>query len=211
MRTRSLSGLSDLLEQPRQRAASPQQDAILHAGLDVFLRDGFAATMDAVAAEAGVARRTVFNHFASKDELFEALLERTTATKLPKLTLTTRGDPRENLLDFGRRYVAAITAPDVVLIYRMLRRGTPRATQKLNEIQRTNYLRLRRTLAGYITRLVGHGVMKPVTPTHAAERFLASILGMARVEISLGFTPDLANRDEYIREAVDGFLDGVRV
>lgn len=210
MRTQSSPSLSDLLEQPRRHAASPQQEAILRAGLDVFLRDGFAGSIDAVAAAAGVARRTVFNHFASKDELFEALLERTTATELPKLTLTTRGDPGENLLDFARRYVAAVTGPDVVLIYRMLRRGTPRAAQKLNEIQRTNYLRLRRTLAAYITRLVAEGVMKPIAPTHAAERFLASIVGMARVEISLGFTPDLTNRDEYIREAVDGFLDGVR-
>lgn len=43
---------------------------IAEAGLDLFLSEGFDnVTVDAVAAAAGVSRRTVFRHFATKDEI----------------------------------------------------------------------------------------------------------------------------------------------
>lgn len=39
-----------------------------------FLEKGFQATsMDALAARAGVSKRTVYNHFASKEALFQAI------------------------------------------------------------------------------------------------------------------------------------------
>lgn len=48
---------------------------ILSAAVAEFRTYGFAATsMDRIAATAGVSKRTVYNHFASKDELFTAIL-----------------------------------------------------------------------------------------------------------------------------------------
>ncbi len=49
--------------------------AITAAARAVFGRMGFArASIDAIAAEAGVSTRTIYNHFAGKDELFGAVL-----------------------------------------------------------------------------------------------------------------------------------------
>ncbi|GAB3063818.1 TetR/AcrR family transcriptional regulator [Stenotrophomonas tumulicola] len=48
---------------------------ILSAAVAEFRTFGFAGTsMDRIAATAGVSKRTVYNHFASKDELFTAIL-----------------------------------------------------------------------------------------------------------------------------------------
>lgn len=50
---------------------------ILDAASDVFMECGFSdASMDAIAERAGVSKRTVYNHFDSKDALFEAITER---------------------------------------------------------------------------------------------------------------------------------------
>jgi AcrR family transcriptional regulator len=48
---------------------------LLHAALGVFAAEGFqTATMDAVAAEAGVTKPVLYQHFSSKRELFLELL-----------------------------------------------------------------------------------------------------------------------------------------
>jgi len=57
---------------------------ITEAAMDLFERQGYAATtVDAIAERAGVARRTFFHHFASKDAVVfpdhEALVARVTA------------------------------------------------------------------------------------------------------------------------------------
>ena len=49
--------------------------AIVNAALDVFLREGFArASVDAIAAEAGVSKRTIYNHYGDKENLFLSVI-----------------------------------------------------------------------------------------------------------------------------------------
>jgi AcrR family transcriptional regulator len=56
------------------------RSAILRAASDLFGRQGYAATsVDQIAAAAGVAKGAVYHHFASKERLFEPVLEATTA------------------------------------------------------------------------------------------------------------------------------------
>lgn len=57
------------------RLTDRKRDAIVQAAIAEFREHGFAGTsMDRVAAAAEVSKRTVYNHFPSKDELFEAIL-----------------------------------------------------------------------------------------------------------------------------------------
>lgn len=54
-----------------------RQASILRAAATAFARGGFAGTsMDDVACEAGVSRIIVYRHFASKEELYRAVLDR---------------------------------------------------------------------------------------------------------------------------------------
>ncbi len=57
------------------RLTDRKRAAILQAAVAEFREFGFAGTsMDRIAATAGVSKRTVYNHFSSKDELFTAIL-----------------------------------------------------------------------------------------------------------------------------------------
>ncbi|KRG68186.1 TetR/AcrR family transcriptional regulator [Pseudoxanthomonas dokdonensis] len=59
----------------RQTLSERKQDSILRAAADEFRQAGFEATsMDRIAAAAGVSKRTVYNHFPSKEALFAAVL-----------------------------------------------------------------------------------------------------------------------------------------
>lgn len=62
----------------RGRKGNPEarRQAILEAAIDLFLAQGFAATtLDAIAAQAGVAKGTIYLYFADKEALFRALVQ----------------------------------------------------------------------------------------------------------------------------------------
>ncbi|MGF7132165.1 TetR/AcrR family transcriptional regulator of autoinduction and epiphytic fitness [Paraburkholderia sp. EB58] len=59
----------------RLRLTDRKRAAIINAAIEEFLAAGFDATsMDRVAARASVSKRTVYNHFPSKEALFAAIL-----------------------------------------------------------------------------------------------------------------------------------------
>ena len=58
------------------RSAETTRRRIIDAAYELFYRKGFARVgVDAVAAQAGVTKRTLYAHFRSKDELLAAMLE----------------------------------------------------------------------------------------------------------------------------------------
>lgn len=60
---------------PPQRLTDRKRAAIIDAAIDAFRAAGFEATsMDRIAALANVSKRTVYNHFPSKEALFAAIL-----------------------------------------------------------------------------------------------------------------------------------------
>jgi AcrR family transcriptional regulator len=58
-------------------ASSPKRDHLMATAWRLFYRDGYRVVgIDTILAEAGVAKMTLYNHFASKEDLIIALLEK---------------------------------------------------------------------------------------------------------------------------------------
>ncbi|TDG04056.1 TetR/AcrR family transcriptional regulator [Paraburkholderia guartelaensis] len=65
----------DCIPATPQRLTDRKRAAIVAAAIDEFLASGFDATsMDRIAARASVSKRTVYNHFPSKEALFASIL-----------------------------------------------------------------------------------------------------------------------------------------
>jgi AcrR family transcriptional regulator len=61
-------------QRPRK---APMKERILDTAEQLFYRDGIRATgVDTIAAEVGISKRTLYNHFPSKDALVAAYLKR---------------------------------------------------------------------------------------------------------------------------------------
>jgi AcrR family transcriptional regulator len=61
---------------PLEPRSVRKRRAILDAATQVFLSEGFAgASMDAIAAAAGVSKPTVYNHFGDKQQLFAQIVQ----------------------------------------------------------------------------------------------------------------------------------------
>ena len=97
-------------------------DAIVSAARKTFLAQGFDATsMDQIALVAGVSKRTVYNRFRSKEDLFGAAIEETCKKLLPvNLDEIETGLPAAELIrQLGRRLVEGILQPEAISLRRI--------------------------------------------------------------------------------------------
>ncbi|MGH8085430.1 MAG: TetR/AcrR family transcriptional regulator [Lysobacter sp.] len=108
----------------RGRPSDPDKhDAILENARRMFTRLGFDGTsMDELAQHAGVSKATIYNHFDSKEALFEATFERLLQA-LPspaELIGGPQGELAERLHAIGSALYRLATSPLMVDIQRML-------------------------------------------------------------------------------------------
>jgi TetR/AcrR family transcriptional regulator of autoinduction and epiphytic fitness len=76
-----------------QRLTDRKREAIVRAAVEEFRSAGYEATsMDRIAAVAGVSKRTVYNHFPSKEELFALILEELWQSSVARVELPYRAD-----------------------------------------------------------------------------------------------------------------------
>lgn len=96
--------------------------AIVNAARKTFLSRGFdAASMDHIALTAGVSKRTVYNRFRSKEELFGAAITETCQNLLPVNVddIEASLEPYELVLELSRQVVRGILQPEALSLRRI--------------------------------------------------------------------------------------------
>lgn len=121
---------------------------IVAAARDHFLRYGFAvASMDAIARTAGVSVKTIYSHFANKDELFHRVIvaactdhllsaETPDEQELGKRFPWFRQATRKGLMQAGRAYLGHLLLPEQVALYRVVTRDADRFPEIGHEYQK---------------------------------------------------------------------------
>src|ERR1700751_727888 len=98
-------------------------ESVLAAAKRAFLAAGFGAvSMDTIAREAGVSKATVYSHFASKEELFGAVIGRECGLYFARFSAG-GVDPvngRASLTVLGRRYLELVLVPDAIALHRII-------------------------------------------------------------------------------------------
>ncbi len=167
--------------------------AIIDAARNTFLSRGFdAASMDRIALSAGVSKRTVYNRFRSKEELFGAAIEETCRHLLP----VDIGDieaslpPREFILALSRQVVAGVLKPEAL----SLRRIAAFEAERTPSIGR-NYLAhgpqwLVDQCTPILKRIAAKGVLDIDDPEAAIWRLGTLITEPLHTRMLLGDTPD---------------------
>lgn len=98
----------------KTRDKSKKRAAILEGAIDVFTSMGYElASMDKIAEVAGVSKKTIYNHFASKENLFQAIVDDFLAQRQNLKTIIY--DPHESLekqlLAFANAEIFLIDSP----------------------------------------------------------------------------------------------------
>ncbi|MEQ6250561.1 TetR family transcriptional regulator C-terminal domain-containing protein [Sulfitobacter sp. HNIBRBA3233] len=139
---------------------------ILDAALVVFSRDGYGgATLDAIAAGAGLSKPNVLYYFEGKTEIYVTLLSQLVETWLdPLIELDPEGDPVEELLDYVRRKLdmSSDMPAESKLFAGEILQGAPQIRQHLaNDLKP-----LFEEKCAAIQAWIDQGRLAPVDPAH---------------------------------------------
>lgn len=108
---------------PSRRAQNRQEKEarILKAATAVFAANGFSATtMDAIAAAAGLSKPTLYQYFASKDDLFSAMLAAPRDAMLDVFVAEAGANHVAQLFSFAESYAATVMRPDLLSLARLI-------------------------------------------------------------------------------------------
>ncbi|MFJ9841904.1 TetR/AcrR family transcriptional regulator [Kitasatospora sp. NPDC101155] len=157
-----------------------KRKAITRAATTVFGREGYVrASMDAIAAEAGVSKRTVYNHFADKETLFLSVALQNSAELTEKIReLMTKHldrvvDLRQDLADFAvERALAVLSAGEYGALGRAIRAEVANIPADVLEAWlEAGPVASQRDLAERFAALAGRGLLALGEPELAAEQF----------------------------------------
>lgn len=116
--------------------ASAKKDQIRSAAERLFLRKGFAATsMNAITAEAGVSKQTVYSYYASKEELLVDVLKKLIANLTEEnmsagnMAFNNREELEQVLNRLAQQFTACLLQPDYLALVRVIIAEMPRFPQ----------------------------------------------------------------------------------
>ncbi|MCX3061818.1 TetR/AcrR family transcriptional regulator [Streptomyces beihaiensis] len=197
---------------PSGARAARKRQAILEAAHRVFLREGFTAGVDLLAAEAGVSKVTIYNHFGSKENLFKEVIGRTldealgASESLILDQLAESDDVRADLLAACRSWVAGLAAPDVLALRDVIA-GERRRFPELGEVwQERGPARQHAALVRALGRLTERGVLRIADMELAVLQLSGLVLSPHLVYGSYGVEMSEGLAQRLVDGGVDMFL-----
>lgn len=163
------------------KGLADKRNAILRGALTVFARDGYTrASVDAIAGEAQVSTRTIYNHFHDKADLFQILIrENAVGVAEFQIALIERylrkiTDLEQDLIEFGIAFAAPV--PGYANHFALVRQVNAEAGHipqvALDAWQEAGPRRVLRALADRMRQLADDGLLQVDDPDRAATHFL---------------------------------------
>lgn len=203
----------------RVRRGRPRDPArcqrILDAARQRFHAHGLdKASLDAIAADAGVSKMTVYSYFKSKEGLFEAVVRDRSDQVVRAITDVNALDPQcpeQALLTIGKNFLALAREDQALAQFRAMYGAAAAQPAACRAFYRQGADRLIADLADYLRRARAVGALDVPDDRLAADLFLAMFLGDGHIRGLLKLPmPTPAQDDATLQEAVRVFLAGYR-
>lgn len=189
--------------------------AILDAAKQMFTTHGFeGASMDQIAAAAGVSKLTVYSHFGDKATLFAAAVRSHCDTQLPEALFEPSPDTplRERLLSIAQAFYAMITSPEAIAGHRMLCTPQLAGTPLAQLFWEAGPQRVHLSFGALLARRIEAGELAidndPESIHRAAAQFFALLKGEPHAMLVFGCSNKSCEQtlQEHLESAVDMFL-----
>ena len=186
---------------------------IIEAAAALFARKGFGGTTTReVAAAAGISEPTIFKHFATKEELYAAIIEAKTQTEAileSAAPAARRGDDAGVLRALAYEMIGRTQADPTLM--RLLLFSALEGHALSDMFFRSRVKRVDDFLCRYIAERVAAGAFQPVDPLQAAWNFIGMIAYHLLYQEVFGQKPPPHLTTERAIGAMVGlFLEGVR-
>jgi len=199
---------------PRPAPGRPKDlekgSAILDAARRLFTAHGYdGASMDQIAAEAGVSKLTVYSHFGDKETLFAEVVKSFCEQQLPASLFESMPELplRERLMGVARAFFAMISSPEAVAGHRILCSPRMADSQLPQRFWQAGPQRVQDAFAGMLERRVARGELQIADIPRAASQFFTLLKGEPHARMMFGCC-DLHRRDieRHLEATVDLFL-----
>ncbi len=191
----------------KKRDTTHKHQTILAGATKVFIENGFAeSSMDKIAEVAGVSKRTIYNHFNSKEVLFQAIVadflkQREEIKPIQYSTNLSMGD---QLREFARAELYLINTP--------IRRGLSKLFTSVflmdiefGKATRSQY-EPHKALILWLLRAKKDGKLNFQSPELAARIFYGMVEGCLTYPALFTDGASLKNSDTLLDEIIDTFL-----
>lgn len=185
--------------------------AILAAAARLFIDRGYDATsMDAVAAEAGVSKLTVYNHFSDKENLFREAVAFVGEKYLPHdVFVADRQAPvRDQLHAIARAFLALVLSPESQAVHRMMAADARLSGQLGPMFYDAGPRRVLDQFQAFLAGSVAAGELDVPDLARAAEHFFVLLKGEALNRILWGCPGYCSHGDSeaHVDSVIDLFL-----
>ncbi|UIX30245.1 TetR/AcrR family transcriptional regulator [Streptomyces sp. GQFP] len=179
----------------RTHGGRDRRAQILEAAAGVFIRDGFVrGSVDAIAAEANVAKQTLYNHFGDRESLVIAVVEAAMdpmATQFSTVVGETIAahdcaDLEAQFIDFGRRWVRLMLCDDAAALRWRILADAPLEESLQVALRRVDQEAGLRSIAEQLALLDRAGRLSVPDPEAGARQLRALLIGDAQLESVLG-------------------------
>jgi TetR/AcrR family transcriptional repressor of mexJK operon len=166
--------------------------------------------VDAIAADAGVSKMTVYSNFGSKEGLFEAVVRQRTDRVMGGLAGVETLDPQQPqkaLMAIGERFLMLARDEEALGKFRSVYGAAGAQPEACRAFYRQGPERLMDELAVYLRRAHAAGTLKVPHARQAANLFLSMFMGDGHVRGLLMLDmPDAREDKALVREAVRVFM-----
>jgi TetR/AcrR family transcriptional repressor of mexJK operon len=200
------------LSKPTKRTGRPVDEdkraAIVSAAAQAFFDHGYAATsIEAIAAEAGVSKVTIYNQFGGKRDLFTAAVVAECAKMRGSFEVpdSVAGTLRERLTAIGEAMTQFLSRPEMIQFDRRISAETEREPGIGKAFLAAGPYRMKAAFAEFLTAMRDAGEVAIENIPLATEQFVSMCKGMGDLERRFGATPDPRRDRERIEGAVEVF------
>jgi AcrR family transcriptional regulator len=193
----------------QHRPAADTRSAIAKTAAALFVRRGYDATsMELIAAEARVARQTIYNQFESKEALFRAIVAALIDEAVMPLAAPARkgASARSTLLRLARSFLATTLRPSTLAVHRLVLAETARFPDLGPAIYASGAARAVSQLADFLRERHHAGELDVPHPEAAAEQFFAMVTSFQQFRALMGIQLLPRQIEAGARDAVSAFL-----
>ena len=194
---------------PTLEDLAQRKTRVLEIATTLFLTRGYAETsLVEIAKQAGVATRTIYQHFGNKEEIFRVVLEQRATDDEGELPTFHADQKLFDVLIATANYVCAVAFSGAAIPFqRLMIAESQRFPEFMREIVDALFQRLHINVAKTFEQLAAAGKIPADNHTESTKYFIDLLLGSAPLRVTMNWI-ESGPSDKEIRDKVSLFLVG---
>ena len=185
--------------------------AVLDSAKRLFAQRGYdGVSMEAIAAEAGVSKLTVYSHFTDKDTLFQAAVRSKCEESLPEsfFDVSARGDVRARLRAIAQGFHQLVMSTESLGLHRMLIAQGAQNPKLVELFYESGPRRVINAFQAFLQSAKESGELDIPDPSRAASHFFCLLKGEGHMLQLLGcpLCVPTCNPQQHIDSVLELFL-----